>query len=199
MRPGECFATSLTPQQRSLTGATPADARGVRRAASASLVITGRISTEPRVTLGRFSAHATAASRWAASIRKLPPSCSLVSAYGPSSTCRDPPRTRTGWPSAAAEDLRRPPRVRTGRAPHRRRCKRPSRSRAWRRRRDRRIPRELHGREWPILSVLLHRSDTLRRHNADHRAYSTAEPPRAAFSFRNRITAPSCSRAMASA
>src|SRR5205823_14082870 len=56
---------------------------------------TGRISTVPRRAFGIFSAIAIASSRSFASIMKYPPSCSRVSANGPSVTWRLPARTRT--------------------------------------------------------------------------------------------------------
>src|SRR5262249_8332645 len=56
---------------------------------------TGRTSTVPRRAIGMRAAMAMASSRSAASIRKKPPSCSRVSANGPSVTSRLPSRMRT--------------------------------------------------------------------------------------------------------
>src|SRR5262249_17978496 len=56
---------------------------------------TGRTSTAPFLAPGILPAISIASSRFAASIRKKPPSCSRVSANGPSVTWRFPCRTRT--------------------------------------------------------------------------------------------------------
>src|SRR5215470_10556093 len=57
--------------------------------------LTGRTSTVPRRAIGMRAAMSIASSRSAASIRKKPPSCSRVSANGPSVTRRLPSRIRT--------------------------------------------------------------------------------------------------------
>jgi hypothetical protein len=68
----------------------------------------GRISIVPRRAIGMRSAMAMASSRSSASIRKYPPSCSCVSAKGPSVMRLLPSRTRklvavaVGWSGAAA-------------------------------------------------------------------------------------------------
>src|SRR5581483_3420881 len=55
----------------------------------------GRTSTEPYRAVGTFAAHSHAFSNEGASMRKKPPSCSFVSANGPSVTISSPSRTRT--------------------------------------------------------------------------------------------------------
>src|SRR5437763_6879775 len=56
---------------------------------------TGRISTVPQRPAGIRPAISMASSRFPASIRKKPPSCSRVSANGPSVMSGLPSRTRT--------------------------------------------------------------------------------------------------------
>src|SRR5262249_50293192 len=67
--------------------------RSARRLAH--IVQTGRTSTAPPGAAGQRSAQGGAASRSATSRRKSPPSCSFVSAKGPSSTFGAPSTVRT--------------------------------------------------------------------------------------------------------
>src|SRR5690606_34646912 len=60
------------------------------QAPSTKRVAVGRISTAPYAAGGACSAHAIAASRSGTSMMTVPPSCSLVSANGPSWTRNSP-------------------------------------------------------------------------------------------------------------